>query len=152
MNLIQLHHLNQYHLTRTGGLNGFPLNSHKLIWIVVTLQDSKMFGVDLYPTDLDKATFLVYNLIQGHCFQDANKRTGISALLLYLWTHGYSLKTRESELELLAVAIAKRTMDSGEVKKWIKHHLVNLSIPYTWDEAWESLDTYADTWEKLAKL
>lgn len=152
MNNIQLHQLNQYHLAHTGGLNGFPLNDHKLMWITVTLKDSEMFGINLYPTDLDKATFLVCNLIQGHCFQDANKRTGISALFLYLWTHGYTLKTREGKLESLAVAIAKRTMDSDEVKKWIKRHLVKLSAPYTWDEAWETLDTYADTWERLAKL
>lgn len=151
MNNIQLHQLNDYHLSRTGGLKGLPLNNHRIFHIAVTLKDSVLFGEDWYPTIIDKAVFLVCNLIQGHCFQDANKRTGISAMLLYLLTNGYRLATAEGELETLALKIANRQVDSGEVKRWLLDHAQESTPPYTWEEAWEVLDDYHDTWERLAK-
>ena len=34
-------------------------------------------GYDLYPSIIEKACILCFNIISFHCFSNANKRTGI---------------------------------------------------------------------------
>ena len=44
---------------------------------------------DYYPTFVDKVTHLFFVANRGHCFQDGNKRIGISLGSMFLLKNGY---------------------------------------------------------------
>ncbi|MDF2958353.1 MAG: Prophage maintenance system killer protein [Paenibacillus sp.] len=51
---------------------------------------SSVFGEDAYPTIFEKASALFESLGQNHPFQNANKRTAFTALVIFLKYNGYS--------------------------------------------------------------
>ena len=54
------------------------------------------FGVDAYPTILDKAAAFFHSLNSNHPFHDGNKRTAIIALDDFLVANGYLHPRRTS--------------------------------------------------------
>ncbi len=54
----------------------------------------------MYPTIHEKAGLYMYNIINGHIFQDGNKRTGLGAALLFLSLNDYQLKPKLSNKNL----------------------------------------------------
>ena len=43
-----------------------------------------IYGVDKYPSLIEKAAALTWWIIEGHIFIDGNKRTGMQALIEFL--------------------------------------------------------------------
>ncbi len=59
-----------------------------------------VFGQPMYPTLADKAAFYMFQVINGHVFQDGNKRTGLEAALAFLQINGRELLFPLSQIEL----------------------------------------------------
>ena len=49
---------------------------------------------------------MAYSVIKNHAFNDANKRTGISAMLVFLEINGIEMAHPRASLENLAVDVA----------------------------------------------
>ncbi|SFH54826.1 type II toxin-antitoxin system death-on-curing family toxin [Pisciglobus halotolerans] len=81
-----------------------------------------VFDKELYPTVYDKAYILYFNLIKKHCFHNANKRTAVLALLVFLKRNGIELIVDKEELEEMTVAIAIDVVSKDEISAWIQSY------------------------------
>lgn len=51
---------------------------------------ASFFGIDFYPTIIEKASRLCFGIISNHCFRNANKRTAYQCLRQTLDLNGYN--------------------------------------------------------------
>jgi death-on-curing protein len=125
-NIIQL---NRRHITRSGddwiGTENLE-NSGSLEWVLDAIQ-YPLFGIDLYPTLADKAAILAWTIIDGHVFYDGCKRTGVSALEIFVRLNGYALEATSEELIDVALRIADRSDERPysipEFVNWVRTRL-----------------------------
>ncbi|MBZ5644125.1 MAG: Fic family protein [Acidobacteriia bacterium] len=90
------------------------------------------FGVDAYPTILDKAVALFHSLNSNHPFHDGNKRTAIIALDDFLVANGYLQDLTVVEVYNLAMQTAsynERGISHEESLLEIKRALTEVLIP-----------------------
>ena len=105
--------INRRQIEVFGGIYYPPDNLHNsdgLKWVLDAIQ-YPLFGVDVYPTLVDKGAILAQTIISGHVFYDGNKRTGMSALLYLFQRNGRSLNVTDDELEEVAQKIARGRSD-----------------------------------------
>ena len=73
-------------IDRYGGIVGFDEHSLE----VCLFQPLQTFdGSDLYPDDMHKICIVSYLIIKKHPFKNANKRTALLAMHLFLTKNGY---------------------------------------------------------------
>ena len=82
-------------------------------------------GQELYPSAVDKASFLSYGLIKGHAFLDGNKRVGVSTMLIFLKMNGYELSVTNEELIDFGLKVATSKYDQRSIANWITKHKAN---------------------------
>lgn len=88
------------------------------------------FGdVEFYPTIVEKACRLCYNIISSHVFANANKRTGLMVLLQMLDLNNIEFKYTQDEMYEMVVGIASRTCDYEHLLEFVKSRLVNYNPP-----------------------
>ncbi|MGO3416967.1 MAG: type II toxin-antitoxin system death-on-curing family toxin [Lactococcus cremoris] len=83
----------------------------------------EVFGQELYPTLEEKAGILYINLAKKHCFGNANKRTAVMALLVFLSINGKELTVTPKELEDFTVNLVVSDFDKNMVSQWIKERI-----------------------------
>ncbi len=124
--------LNRYHIASTGGMHdgGDNLrNPESLEWVLDAIQHP-LFGVNQYPTIADKAARLTWVISAGHIFHDGNKRTGTSALMIFLQTNGYRLDVSNDEIIDVMVQISspdKEVFSYEKYVEWIRSKIVLLN-------------------------
>ena len=108
--------LNRTHIARFGGEFIPPdnlLNPGSLEWVLEAIQ-YPLFGVDRYPSLEEKAATLAWIIISRHVFYDGNKRTGMSAMIIFLEANGYLFQAPDDEIIEAALQIAQvETGDAG---------------------------------------
>ena len=120
--------LNRYHIQHTGGLHQGTenlLNPGSLEWVLEAIQ-YPLFGVDRYPTLVEKAALLAWTIVAGHIFYDGNKRTGMSTLKTFLRANSYDIEASDDELIQVALGIAgggEEDYSLGEFTQWIRNRL-----------------------------
>jgi death-on-curing family protein len=62
---------------------------------------------DLYPTLLDKAAIIFYQMIKNHPFLNGNKRIAVTTLLTFLLINDSWLKATNEEVYKLAIWVAE---------------------------------------------
>jgi death-on-curing protein len=83
-------------------------------------------GEDLYPDPFDKAAIIMRGIVQGHPFNDGNKRTGFLTTYFYLDRIGYPPVGRFSEDEVVDFCIA---LSKGAVREI---EIIAAHIAYLW--------------------
>jgi death-on-curing protein len=73
-----------------------------------------------YRTHFDKAAVYARNIIGDHPFVDGNKRTGITAAIIFLEKNDTQLDFTEGELEDFAVKIANQKLEIAAISKWLE--------------------------------
>ena len=74
---------------------------------------------DLYQTSLDKASALIESLLINHPFVDGNKRTGYTALRLFLMQHGLDFTASQTSRYDFIIAIATGDIKFEETLLWL---------------------------------
>jgi len=121
--------LKRYHIQHTGGLHQGTenlLNPGSLEWVLDTIQ-YPLFGIDRYPTLVEKAALLTWTIVAGHIFHDGNKRTGISTLKTFLRANSYDIEASDDELIQIALRIAGGSEEDyslGDFTQWIRSRLL----------------------------
>lgn len=91
--------INEKTIQRHGG-NFVPpeniLNPSPLEYLLEAI-GGEMFDKKLYPSITDKAAFYMFQIVNGHIFQDGNKRTGLGAALLFLKFNGKYINREKLE-------------------------------------------------------
>ena len=119
--------LNYLHIQRTGGRWVPPdnlVNGSSLEWVLDTIQ-YPLFGEDRYAAVADKAALLGWTIIAKHVFYDANKRTGMSSVLVFLAINGAPIRVTPREIMQTALAIADSAQGPYgpiELRNWIIEH------------------------------
>lgn len=91
--------------------------------MIVEPPKQEIFGNILYPDIYSKAAIIWINLIKKHPFYNANKRTAILALHLFLAMNGYQSNLSLHDGLEKTTEIATFQGDFEELKKTIIHFL-----------------------------
>lgn len=106
-------------LKRYGGLPG--IRDKNLLWSAIDAPKAAMFGQEMYPSVYEKAAAYLYHLICNHPFNDANKRTGYAAALVFLEVNGAKQCFEKEDLENLVIEIAKGKVTKAEITRFLEH-------------------------------
>lgn len=105
---------------RFGGSHG--VRSIDRIRSVLEAPRQNVFGKEQYPSVFDKAAVYIRNIIGDHPFVDANKRTGMTAGLMFLQKNKVDLQFKQGELEDFAVRVATESLSVEDISRWLKAH------------------------------
>jgi death-on-curing protein len=120
----QVVRLHETILKETGGLRG--IRDHGAVESAVARPFSSFGGFEPYESKFAKAAALIHSLIKNHPFVDGNKRTGITAGVLFLWVNGCRLTATQEAFEETAVSIAESQMDLDEIAEWLKANVTEV--------------------------
>ena len=70
----------------------------------------------------DLAAAYAVAIAQGHCFNDANKRTAYRALQICLVANGVPARFTPTEIGPVIIRAAQRLLDEGELADWLRKH------------------------------
>lgn len=76
-------------------------------------------GRDLYPTVIEKASALMFSLVENHGFVDGNKRTGHAAGEVFLLLNGYELEANVEEQECVMLELASGVLGRDGFTQWL---------------------------------
>ncbi len=106
-------------LKRYGGLPG--IRDKNLLWSAIDAPKAAMFGQEMYPSVYEKAAAYLYHLVCNHPFNDANKRTGFTATLVFLEVNNAKQAFQKEDLENLVIEVAKGKETKERITKFLKY-------------------------------
>jgi death-on-curing protein len=98
------------------------VKSASLLESAVVRPQSSAFGENADPTIFDKAASLFQSLGQNHPFQNANKRTAFTALLIFLRYSGFHFRMDKKAAEDFTVDMVNHKYSFEELVTTIKKH------------------------------
>ncbi|MDX2044971.1 MAG: type II toxin-antitoxin system death-on-curing family toxin [Acidobacteriota bacterium] len=132
--LIRVYEIHEVIIAETGGLVG--LRDGLMLHSAVARSFATFDGIELYPTDFEKAAALFHSLIKSHPFMDGTKRTAFASTLFFLESFGLSIPERLpiSEVVDFCVSIAEENLrlsqgenieprTVSEIANWLRHLL-----------------------------
>lgn len=81
-----------------------------------------VFGSDAYPTIYEKAAALTESLAKNHPFQNANKRTALASLIIFLRLNHYSWEMDVEKEQDFIVNIVTNVYTFPEIVSVIKEY------------------------------
>ncbi len=75
---------------------------------------------DMIGDAFDLAAAYAIAIAQGHCFNDANKRTAFRAMQVCLELNGIATRFTATEIGPVIIRAAQRLMDEGELAEWLR--------------------------------
>ena len=75
---------------------------------------------DLIGDAFDLAAAYAVAIAQGHCFNDANKRTAFRSMHAVLALHGLNIQLDTEDIGQTIIRAAQRLMDEGELAEWLR--------------------------------
>jgi death on curing protein len=103
-----------------GGSHG--IRDHHGLLVLEELPRQSAFGQELYPSIFEKAAVYVRGIIHGHPFIDGNKRTAMTAAMIFLENNGYESTAKTGEIETAALDIISQKHDIPKIAQWLKQH------------------------------
>lgn len=105
-------------LEQFGGLSG--IRDKGSLESAIENIKATMFGADLYHSIYDKASALLHGIVSNHAFNDANKRTGLTATLLFLKGNGITISFSMKAFEDFVVEIANGQHSREEIANFLE--------------------------------
>jgi death-on-curing protein len=114
--------VNQTLVARYGGAghhvrDGGPLHN------ALHLVQGPIFGVDQFPTLVEKACKIAHAIATGHVFTDGNKKTAASVLDLVLNLNGCALQVPQDDLVEVMYRLARNDLTIEEFVAWTRERL-----------------------------
>lgn len=81
-----------------------------------------IFEQDAYPSIYDKAAALTESLAKNHAFHNANKRTALASLIIFLKLNGYKWTMDDTSEQYFIVNIVNHVYEFQEMVSIIKKH------------------------------
>lgn len=114
----QLVSINKMVIEKYSPLENSRLVSPSALNMIVNLPEQYVFGKELYPTLMEKATVLFVQLIKKHVFENANKRTAVFTLVAFLKLNQIKLMVSTKELVDFTVLIATNPLTDDSFKEY----------------------------------
>ena len=102
----------------TGGT--FGIRSENLLESAIEAPYQTFDGKELFPTKIEKAARLGYELISNHPFIDGNKRIGVYIMISFLEVNGIHMEFTDQEIEDIALSTASGNMKYEDILKFLK--------------------------------
>lgn len=83
-----------------------------------------LFGDDTYPTIYENAAALTDSLAKNHTFYNANKRTALASLIIFLKLNGYKWTMDVIEEQDFIVDIVNHVYNFPEIASLIEKHSI----------------------------
>jgi len=99
---------------------GFIDGSGKLLESAVFSVFAGFGGIEIYPTIEEKASRLCFNIISSHCFNNANKRTGLMVMLETLEMNSKNSHFNQSELYELITGIGEHKSGYEQLLEFVR--------------------------------
>ena len=115
--LIAIHELL---IAELGGMRGITEAGFGRLEGVAAAPLGSAFGVELFPSAVDKAAALCYAIVRTHPFSDGNKRVGLVALDVALAQSGYMLTATNDAAYTAIMAVAQGSMSRDALIAWTK--------------------------------
>ena len=113
-------------IAKTGGIDG--LRDKGLLESDVFSALGGFGDEEVYPSTQEKASRLMYSIINNHAFIDGNKRIGVVVMLSTLRLNGVELKYTQEELIELGLNTASGKVDYDHILDFIKSHQINTNL------------------------
>lgn len=119
---------NRLVITETIGFFSPPdnlLHPASLEWVLEVIQ-YPLFGINRYPSLVEKAAIIAWTIITKHVFFDGNKRTGTFAMETFLNINRHQLNASTDEVVGIALRIANyREENYGfeDFTQWVSDHI-----------------------------
>jgi death-on-curing protein len=113
--LVRVYEIHERVLTKGGGgLEG--IRDASMLHAAVARPFATFGGVELYPTDFEKAAALFHSLIKSHPFMDGTKRTAFASAIYFLQERGYPVRRPlpKDEVIRFCVEVAEEAMHQAE--------------------------------------
>ncbi|MFA6042221.1 MAG: type II toxin-antitoxin system death-on-curing family toxin [Patescibacteria group bacterium] len=123
MRYLKVEHLLKMHsfvVDETGGAHG--LRDRGRLESATTRPQQSVFGKELFPTIFQKAAAYAHAIIFDHPFVDGNKRTAMTAALVFLEDNGFRCVTKEGEIHAFALRIVREKMEIPSIAIWLQKH------------------------------
>lgn len=78
--------------------------------------------VEAHPDNWSKAAALAEGIIDGHPFEDGNKRVGITAGCVFLMMNDYSIEATDDDIYEAAMKVARSEWRLPELQQWFAQH------------------------------
>ncbi|HEY0826990.1 MAG TPA: type II toxin-antitoxin system death-on-curing family toxin [Bacilli bacterium] len=101
------------------------VKSLALLESAVLRPQSSAFGEDAYATLFDKAAALFESIGQNHPFQNANKRTAFTALLVFLSYNHWEFNMEPKQAEDLTVNMVNHKLTFEQLVSRIKQYSIS---------------------------
>jgi death-on-curing protein len=86
----------------------------------IATQTQNVFGEELYPDIINKATAMIRGIVADHPFVDGNKRTAMLTGLTLLGVNGIRFVANLGEIEDFAVRVATDRLDVPAIVSWLR--------------------------------
>jgi death-on-curing protein len=103
-----------------GELTGLALDK-SLEGALARVENRLAYGMIEDAYDLGAAYAIA--IAQGHCFNDANKRTAHQCMDVCLDLNGIQITWTATEIGPIIIRAAQRLLDEGELAFWLRKHL-----------------------------
>ena len=104
-------------------------NTSSLEYILDSIQNT-IYGIDKYPSLIDKAAALAWWIIEGHIFNDGNKRTGRQAAIELLEINGATTHFDSESIVAIAIEIASGNISVEELSSKLSSFV---ELPFSTD-------------------
>lgn len=91
----------------------------------------EVFGIEPYPTMVDKAARLCFCIASNHSFNDGNKRTATALMLQFLEDHGLKPTLTNDEITEIVVNLADHKITYEEFADLLRNNLAAIDQPQT---------------------
>ena len=100
----------------------FTVLNPELLYSAIARPQQSAFGDDAYPDGYSKAAALTESLVSNHCFQDGNKRIGITAGIIFLRNNHFRMEASEDDIYDAAMKASEGKWKFQELKYWFEQH------------------------------
>jgi len=104
-----------------GGIHG--VRDERLLVSALANPLQTFAGLDLYPTCVDKAVQLCYELIKNHPFLDGNKRIALHSMLILISINGLKIEIAHDELIDIIFKVADGSFNSSDLLQLLKEKI-----------------------------
>lgn len=101
------------------------IKSNSLLESALLRPQSSAFAEEAYPSIFEKAAALFQSLGENHAFQNANKRTAFTALVIFLHYNGLHFKMEQKQATDFTVDMVNHMYTFEEIVEMINEHSVS---------------------------
>ena len=105
---------------------GFHVRDIGLLDSALVRAQTRLYGIDAYPTLALKAAAIVHSVINNHPMVDGNKRSAWIILNFFLVLNNTQIRANQDSAYEFIMSIAEKRIELEEIAAWLEDHMIPL--------------------------